>query len=102
MTIQINIIHPRAHLSDLGLLPSFLNENDPRPAAEQFNDRYMFGGWHPMAGFKMNGRRLKYPGDPALLPWAEIHFRDELILVYPGDWVAIVQPDKSFEVCRMD
>jgi len=81
MTIQINIIHPRAHLSDLGLLPSFLNENDPRPAAEQFNDRYMFGGWHPMAGFKMN---------------------DELILVYPGDWVAIVQPDKSFEVCRMD
>jgi hypothetical protein len=28
--------------------------------------------------------------------------RDELILVYEGDWVAVLQKDGSFEVARMD
>jgi hypothetical protein len=26
----------------------------------------------------------------------------ERVIVYEHSWVAIVQPDRSFEVCRMD
>jgi hypothetical protein len=45
---------------------------------------------------------LKYPGDPPFEPLVAIPFRHELILVYTAGIVAIVQPDHSFEVCRMD
>lgn len=87
----------------LGNLPYFLSEADPRPAREQFDANYKFGGWRPFDGFKlMTNNALVYPGDPPIHPLAQTKLRDELILLYPHGWVAIIQPDRSFEVCKMD
>jgi hypothetical protein len=89
---------------DLGLIPHFLSEDDDRPAAVQFNEQYAHGGgWQPQPGFKLQkDKSLKYPGDPPFKPIARIELRDEVIYVYPYGYVAVVQPDGSFEACRMD
>jgi hypothetical protein len=103
MTIKIRFIRPRSHLAMLGLIPSFLNEDDPRPAREQFNENYAHGGgWSPIKDFKLKNGVLLYPGDPPFWPFAEISFRDEKILVCDYAMVCIVQPDGKFEVARMD
>jgi hypothetical protein len=86
-------------------LPYFLVVEDPRSAAEQFNERYKFGGWRPFGQdkFKMTTTgTLLYPGDPPSPPIAMTILRDEKIFLYQGDVVAIVQLDRSFEVARMD
>lgn len=95
------LLHPKATPAHLGYIPGFLKEEDPRPAAEQFRERYV-GGWHPFAGFKMTGEGLEYPGDPPMPAVAALKFRDEWIYLYAHAWVAIVQPDGTYEVSRMD
>jgi hypothetical protein len=45
---------------------------------------------------------LCYPGDPPMPALAETRLREETIRVYDCSWVAIIQPDKRFEVCRLD
>lgn len=83
-------------------LPMFLNEANSKPAAEQIADAYV-SGWNPFQGFRMlPGNKLKYPNDPALEPLATTKLRDETVFLYSGDWLAIVQPDGSFEVSRVD
>ena len=70
----------------------WLDEDDPRPAREQLDERYRFaGGWRPFNGFTMSeGGMIKFPGDPALRPVAAMQLRDELIMIYRYGWVAIV------------
>jgi hypothetical protein len=95
-------IDPRCQPDHIGLIPSFLDIDDPRPAREQFDEKYI-GGWRPQPGFKLKDRySLCYPGDPPLKPLAALPFRDELILIYLYGYVAIFQPDQSFEASRMD
>jgi len=94
-------LHPAMTHESLGFVPSFLDENDPRPAAVQF-DRNYIGGWHPMPGFTLEDDRLCYPGDPPLLPLAETRLRDEIIRLYEYEWIVVIQPDGSFQVSRMD
>lgn len=97
-------------VESLGALPYMLSSDDPRPAREQFNERYGFaGGWRPFRYFTLGEnneliapRDPEEPDEPPLFPVADGKLRDELILFYPHAWVAIVQPDRSFEVCRMD
>jgi hypothetical protein len=91
-------------LDRIGLIPGFLREDDIRPAREQFDERYKHGGgWHPLRGFELvDGRTLKYPGDPPMEPIAIIVFRDETICVYKHGIVTIIQPSGAFEVARMD
>lgn len=89
----------------IGYLPSFLDLADPRPAAEQFDERYAHGGgWRPMDGWSMDPHScaIEWPGDPRLIPIAATEFRDEVICVYEHAWVAIIQPDRSYQICRMD
>jgi len=94
--------HPRATADMLGYVPSFLDEDDPRPAREQFHANYI-SGWSPFKGFKMlPDGNMKYPNDPPTQLLFEGYFRDELVRFYQYAWVAIVQPDGSFEVSRMD
>lgn len=101
--MQWVLLHPRATAEHLGLIPTFLDATDPRPAKEQFQERYIWGGWMPFPGFEMvPNHGLKYPGDPAMFPLACTMLRDEKIFVYEYAWVAIVQPDDTFEVSRMD
>jgi hypothetical protein len=97
--------HPLATPEMLGYIPDMLHEEDPRSAREQLDSNYQHGGgWQPFEGFEMlpNGN-LQYPGDPCTLLLAEamLHGK-EMIRFYNHSWVAIVQPDGTFEVSRMD
>lgn len=100
--MQWHRLHPSATTGTLGFIPDFVSEEDPRPAAEQFNERYI-GRWRPAQGFTLTpDNRLHYPGDPPLLPLAETRLRGEVIRLYQFGWVCIVQPDGSFQISRMD
>lgn len=95
--------YPNHEDERLGLIPEFLSEHDPRPAREQLDERYAHGGgWRPMAGWTLKGNTLQYPGDDKLHVIAVGRLRDEIIAVFPNAWVAIIQPDDSYEVARMD
>src|SRR5262245_45726439 len=98
------MLHPAMTLDHLGLLPDMLDLADPRPAREQFDANYQHGGgWHPQSGFVLSAdAKMTYPGDPPLPPLAATYLRDELIVFYDCSYVAIIQPDRSFEICRMD
>lgn len=94
-----------------GLLNEMLDTDDTRPAKEQFNENYAHGGgWSPFGGDKWtietnlaNGKcRLVYPGDPPFQQVAEARLRDEKIVLFDGELVAIIQSDGTFEVTRMD
>ena len=88
----------------VGFIPSFLDTDDPRPAKEQFAERYVYGGWRNQEGFTNSKGTpiLHYPGDPPLHPIAMMALRDEAIFVYLHGYVSIFQKDGSFEACRMD
>lgn len=93
---------PRMTMGHLGLIPYFLSEDDLRPARVQFNERYI-SGWRHFDGFKLLASdTILYPGDPPMRPLAETKLRDERILFYNYAWVMVMQPDRSFEICRMD
>lgn len=102
--IQFEPMHPRATEDHLGIIPEWFNEDDPASAREQINQHYQHGGgWHPLAGFKMAPNEdLLYPGDPPTRALWKAKLRDETIIIYEYAWVAIIQPDGSFEVARCD
>lgn len=91
-----------------GLLNDMLLEEDDRPAAVQFNERYAHGGgWRPLDKAKAKKQpdgyyRMLYEGDPALAEIARAQLRDELIILFEAEFVGIIQPDGSSEIARMD
>lgn len=94
-----------AGLDAVGIIPEFLDDHDPRPAREQIDANYAHGGgWKPIRQAKVNPETgvFTYPGDPPFLPMATTQLRDERIIVYKYGMVAIVQPDGSAEVSRID
>ena len=97
------IMREGTHIDQLGFIPAFMDEGDPRPAAEQIAASYI-GGWDSFKGFTYNPQthELSYPGDPPMLNVASAYLRDELVLVYPYGWTVIVQPDGSFDAARLD
>jgi hypothetical protein len=97
-------IHPRCTPDHVGYIPTFLDREDPRPAREQFAERYIYGGWRPQDGFTKGEDlySLKYPGDPVLHPIASMVLKDETIMIYDHGYVAIWQKGGTFEMCRMD
>lgn len=98
------MLHPRMTPDALGYIPGFLSEDDPRPAREQIDAHYQHGGgWCPNKGFTLRRDNvLQFPGDPLFPPLAQVRLRDELIVLYPHSYVAIIQPDRSFEAARVD
>jgi hypothetical protein len=104
MIPQWRMLHPRMTEEHLGLLPAMLDTLDPASAREQLHRGYSHGGgWRPFKGCKLNDdNSLSYPGDPDTMPMAQAQLGDELIVFYQHAWVAVIQPDRSYEVCRMD
>lgn len=88
----------------VGYIPQWLSESDPRRARAQLDEHYKHGGgWRAFPGFTLNAdNSLSYPGDPPLRALTSATFREEFIVMYRHAWVAIIQSDRSFEVCRMD
>lgn len=94
--------HPEMTLDHLGFIPEFINTDDPRGAAKQIDEAYI-SGWSPFPGFEMKANGdLLYPGDPPTRLLAEAKLREETIRFYDHAWLAIVQPDGTFEVARLD
>lgn len=93
-----------------GIVPMFLCPDDPRPAKTQINEGYAHGGgWRKFDGFTAlidwndpRGSQLDYPGDPPMLAKAYCCFGEELVILFVHDWCAIVQPDLSYEIARLD
>ena len=97
-----------------GLLPEIIWQDDPRPAREQFNDRYAHGGgWNPMKGWLFKPG----PDGEATLVFQSNDEEDdaeeyremsrttinsEILILFDCEFLAIVQPDGSFEVDRVD
>ena len=102
--LKFEMLHPRMTEAALGDIPSFLDAGDPRPAAKQIDANYRHGGgWHPQPKFKLlDNNDIHYPGDPPLDPLAQAKLRDELIVFYRHAYVAIIQPDRTYEVARVD
>lgn len=106
--LRFTFKHPGATEDHLGLIPFWLNEYTEAegqiPAREQLDFHYQHGGgWRPFEGFNMrDDGSIVYPGDRPLPVLAEAQLGQETIRMYPNAWVAIVQPDGKFEVCRMD
>jgi hypothetical protein len=99
------LLHPRATYEMLGFLPEMLSDLNPKLAREQFNDQYRHGGgWQPFNGHNVNLKNLTltYPGDPPMRAIGETTLRDERVILFEGEWVAIIQKDGSFEIARMD
>ena len=100
------ILDPRYSAPNfVGFIPTFLDLDDPRPAKEQFAERYAFGGgWRPQTGFTNDKGTpvLRFPGDPPFKPIAVMRLREEMIFVYLHGYVSIFQEDGTFEACRMD
>lgn len=95
-------MHPRSNINMLGYVPGFIQDNDPRSAIEQINDRYI-SGWHSLKGFHMKENMyLTFPGDPPVMPLYSKKFRNETIIFYQHAWCAVVKEDGSFEVSRLD
>lgn len=93
--------------SRVGFLPHILRESDPRPAAEQLHDRYAHGGgFQPFEGFKLASTEgtaeLHYPGDPPMYEVSRATLRDETLILFDYEWLAIVQPSGSFVTVRVD
>lgn len=88
---------------NLGYLPGFIVESDPRPCREQIAERYVYGGWRPQNGYTIkDGSTLHYPGDPPIHALAVSVLRDETLILFQHDLLAIIQRDGSFEVSRID
>lgn len=103
------------HPDDLGLLPMFWFDADPRSASDQLNERYAHGGGFSPFGdgkfrldYRETGCLLKYPGDT---PFREIarailhsgQDSQEEIIVFDAAIVVIRQPKTGeFVVTRCD
>lgn len=86
-----------------GFIPSFLNKDSPATTIQQLNAGQP-GGWHKFEGFKFDKDRkiLTYPGDPPMKAISTMHFKDDIVLLFPHSWVLVLQPDGKFEVARCD
>ena len=83
-----------------GLIPTFVDANDPRPAREQLDDGYNEAagcGWHPIENFSLlPGNVLQYPGDEPMQPLVKMTLHDETIYVYEAAFVAIGGAGSTF------
>jgi hypothetical protein len=104
MTLLIKAHCEGFRLDEWGFIPGMLNDNDPRSTRDQLDAGYAHGGgWRPFKGHTMlEDGALSYPDDMPLLPRSTIYFREDRVVLYDHGWVAIVKPDGSYEVCRMD
>ncbi len=83
----------------VGLLPMFFNEHDDRPALDQLQASYPS---RPFDGFEMVDDELVYPGDPPMRPISSTWLKDERLVLYECELLAIIQKDGSFTVTRVD
>jgi hypothetical protein len=99
------LLRPGVTPENLGILPEFLDEDDPDGARAQLDKNYAHGGgYYPSVGFTLSPDRLTltYPGDPPFRMMAACRLRDEIVALFEHEMVAVIQLDGSFVVARMN
>lgn len=98
----------------LGYVPGFFDNNDPRSAKEQLNERYAHGGgWLPVKGFtfvkgaSMNECRLVGSDNMLFRPYAAAILHPdgdvpETIIAFDHAMFVIEQVDGTWEAARLD
>lgn len=102
-----NLLDPRTTAEHLGYLPYLIGTQFPGTVAEQLRENYAHGGGYmPFGGdkWKLDPKThvLTYPEDDPFEPLAMTKIRDETLYFYNYAILAIVQPDGSFVVTRVD
>ena len=85
----------------VGIIPTFLDQEDERPMKEQIDTAYV-SGWREFKGHRLEDDwSLNYPGDPALHPVAACALHGAIFVMYEYGWALIMEPG-GWEVCRLD
>ena len=100
---------------DFGMLPSIFWKGDERPASEQLDERYSYGGgFSPLdGGWELDTLNvieegmpefytLTYPNDSPVNEIGRAQLNDETLVFFQHSWLAIIQSDGSFVVTRVD
>jgi hypothetical protein len=96
---HMNIWLLRPGVGGFGNLPTLLDDTDKRGGAEQFGER-----WEPLGdAWRLEGSALHGAGSAfELLGAIRLLAANELVMVFEDGFVAIVQPDRSFEVAWIE
>lgn len=94
----------------VGFIPTFLDTTNPESAVKQIDAAYAHGGgWHEFKGHTLvdpfgENPKLTYPGDPPTLAVAywKLPETDERVILFDHSWVAVVKPDETFNIARID
>jgi hypothetical protein len=100
---------PGYNMEHLGLIPSFMSDDQPGDPVEQIDKHYQQGGgWFDFYGFKVHGSwpsvRLKYPEDPPILPIAFAEFKVRYwVVVFEHAWVGVYDKvEDKYRIARID
>lgn len=96
--------------NQLGFIVLWFDPRSEKSAQEQANDGYLQTGGCPFlptkASFTLveeDGEyRLEHPEDPPMRELARTKIRDETIVLFDYAWMAIIQPDGSHVISRVD
>jgi hypothetical protein len=96
---HMNIWLLRPGVGGFGNLPTLLDDTDKRGGAEQFGER-----WQPISQpWRLEGSALRGGGHAfELLGAVRLPAANELVLIFEGSFVAIVQSDRALAVARLD
>ena len=96
---HMNIWLLRPGVGGFGNLPTLLDDTDKRGGAEQFGER-----WQPInQPWRLEGSALCGGGQAfELLGAVRLPAANELVLIFEGGFVAIVQSDRALAVARLD
>ena len=96
---HMNIWLLRPGVGGFGNLPTLLDDTDKRGGAEQFGER-----WQPInQPWRLEGSALCGGGHAfELLGAVRLPAANELVLIFEGGFVAIVQSDRALAVARLN
>lgn len=95
----------------LGFLPDLISNLYPGNVAEQLERNYAHGGGYRDLTklepgkwtFNKRNKTLRYRGESDIFnPLASVQIKDEMVYFYKYSLLAIVKPDGSFAVTRVD
>ena len=97
-------VPPERLIEAIGILPHWVDNNDPRSAKEQFQQKYQFGCCEMPGGTVDENGVYNYPEDPPLYPFYSLERDNEMIYFYNYAMVAVVLKDeaRTTYVTRMD
>ena len=85
----------------LGLLPLWVSVDATPSMIDEIHENYGHGGgWQDFKGFNVDIETgaMTYPGDPVQYPIAMMVGDSEVIWLYSGSWVTVM--DRATKLCR--